>query len=64
MVCIQVDVNERSPKPRVCILYDTRTRGSCRVEVDAVVESEVSPVFLLYGLFAQVAAGAMRLSGC
>lgn len=59
-------MNERSPKPRVCIQHNTRRRGSggCRVEVDAVVKSEVSPVFLFYDLFAQVAAGAMRLSCC
>lgn len=48
----------------VCTRYNTRGGGSggCRVEVGAVVKSEVSPVF--DDLFAQIAAGAMRLPGC
>ena len=41
-------MDERLPKPCVCIQHNTRRGGSggCRVEVNAVVKSEVSPVFL------------------
>lgn len=40
VVCIQVGVKERSPKPFVCLQYNMRRGGSggCRVEVDAVVK--------------------------
>lgn len=49
MVCIHVDVNQRLPRPCVCIQYTTQEEEEAEVVayVEVIVKSEVSPVFMI-----------------